>query len=212
MSRIKSLPGGEFWPSSTDLPLSPGALQLGTSSLADHLALEFRKAADHLIIIRPAGIIVSMASVRDWKPALLASIFSMMRSGVEPPVSAWSSGGPSRWALRAGPAHTAQSLKCRIDIERLVVGVAIDEWRRLVGQHLAKDGGDQLAFGEPLLETEADSGREHAIRDIRNEAWIPSASTFCPNTIMLISIMSELRRGTHLLASRYSSRSRPYRT
>ena len=45
---FRSPPGGEFCPSSTDPPLSPGALQPGTSSLADHLALELREAADHM--------------------------------------------------------------------------------------------------------------------------------------------------------------------
>ena len=44
----------------------------------------------------------------------------------------------------------AKRLQGRVGVTRLVVGVAINQGRRLIGQHFAQDGGDRLAPGEPL--------------------------------------------------------------
>jgi len=67
----------------------------------------------------------------------------------------------------------AQGLKRRIGIERLVVGIAIDQWRRLIGQHLAQDSSDRLALGEPLpTQAGQDLGRRRLVE--RDEARHPA--------------------------------------
>src|SRR3546814_3843704 len=72
--------------------------------------------------------------------------------------------GDRRCEISKSNMIAAQGLERGICIKRLVVGVAIDQRRRLIGQHLAQDGGDRLALGEPLRSEEHTSELQSLMR------------------------------------------------
>ena len=55
----------------------------------------------------------------------------------------------------------AEILQRRVGVERLVMGVGVDQRRGFIGHHLLEDGEDRFALGEPLP---ADAGENLASR------------------------------------------------
>jgi hypothetical protein len=58
----------QLWRASADAPFSAGSLQASFGAFTEHRALELGKRPTICIIMRPAGVVVSIASVRLAQP------------------------------------------------------------------------------------------------------------------------------------------------